>query len=378
MGGIKVLVVDDSALMRRQLRKILEAAGNFKIELARDGKEAIDLNLSFKPDVISLDINMPVMDGLTALAYIMASRPVPVVMVSSLTQKEAMATFESLALGAVDYIGKPGGTISLTIDEIAEELVKKLKAAAKANIRDKLKGKSAEERLQEVKKAEKPKQKFVRRGIHAQEVTTIPGLVVIGVSTGGPSCLEEILPLLPEDFPLPVVVAQHMPGSFTASFANRLNNLCKLQVVEANKLMPLTPGTIYIAKGGADAAIANRGGVLRIQPKPENPEFLWHPSVDLFGKSVLEHCNPKKVIAVLLTGMGHDGAEAFSEIKNQGGKTIAESEETATVFGMPQELIARRGASLVLPSFKIAAQLATWAKETAKENNEYGICKKSR
>jgi two-component system chemotaxis response regulator CheB len=366
---IKVLVVDDSALMRRQLKKILESAGDFEIELARDGQEAIDLNLSYKPDVISLDINMPVIDGLTALAYIMASRPVPVVMVSSLTQDGAMATFESLALGAVDYIGKPGGTISLTIDEIAEELVEKLRSAAKAKIRDKQKGKSAEERLEEVKEAEKPKPKFVRRGLHAQEVTTIPGLVIIGVSTGGPSCLEEILPLLPEDFPLPIVVAQHMPGSFTASFANRLNNICKLQVVEANKLLSLTSGTIYIAKGGADVAITNRGGVIMVQPKPEHPKFLWHPSAELLGQSVLEHYDPPKVIAVLLTGMGYDGADSFAEIKKQGGKTIAESEETATVFGMPQELIARRGATVVLPSYKIAGQLTTWAQELIKESN---------
>jgi two-component system chemotaxis response regulator CheB len=193
--------------------------------------------------------------------------------------------------------------------------------------------------------------------------------VIIGVSTGGPSCLEEILPLLPEDFPLPIVVAQHMPGSFTASFANRLNNICKLQVVEANKLLSLTSGTIYIAKGGADVAITNRGGVIMVQPKPEHPKFLWHPSAELLGQSVLEHYDPKKVIAVLLTGMGYDGADSFAEIKRQGGKTIAESEETATVFGMPQELIARKGATLVLPSYKIASQLTTWAQELIKESN---------
>jgi len=328
--AIKVLIVDDSALMRRQLRQMLESAGGFEIQLARDGKEAIELNQSFKPDVISLDINMPEMDGLTALAYIMAERPVPVIMVSSLTAEGAMATFEALALGAVDFICKPGGTISLSLKEIEKEIISKIRLGARARLYDKQKGKTAKERLHNLSKEKGEETKFRRRGISAQRITTHSGLVIIGVSTGGPSCLEEILPELPGDFPFPVIVAQHMPGTFTSTFAKRLDKICNLPVVEANKLMPLEACTIYVAKGGADVVIVNRSGSIMIQPKPESPNYLWHPSVELLGRSVLEHYNQtENVIGVMLTGMGF---------------------------------------TMVLPSNKIAGQVVRWSREILREN----------
>jgi two-component system chemotaxis response regulator CheB len=355
---MKLLIVDDSALMRRQLTQVFEAAGGFELRLARNGQEAIDENLAWQPDVITLDINMPVMDGITALSHIMATRPVPVVMVSSLTEKGAMATFEALALGAVDYIAKPGGTISLSIGEIERELVAKVKAAARARLKPQG-ARGLTQKLREEHKTIAPKPVFVRRGLAAQQAE---GLVLIGVSTGGPSTLEEILPKLPADYPFPIVVAQHMPSSFTGPFAARMNSQCALKVVEANKPMELLPGTIYIGKGGADVVIANRAGKLMVLPKPENPNFLWHPSVEVMGRSALEHCEPNSLIGVMLTGMGYDGADAFTEIKKQGGRTIAESEDSAVVFGMPNELIERGGASLVLPAHKIATQLISWAR----------------
>jgi two-component system chemotaxis response regulator CheB len=185
-------------------------------------------------------------------------------------------------------------------------------------------------------------------------------VVLIGVSTGGPRTLEDILPLLPADFPWPVLVAQHMPASFTKPFAERLNDRCALQVVEASHPMPLEVGTVYIGKGGADMLISKRLGTLTVIAKPETREFLWHPSVELMGRSALEHCDPTRIVAVMLTGMGYDGADAFAEIKKRGGRTIAESEATAVVFGMPAELIERGGASVVLPSTRIAAQINTW------------------
>jgi two-component system, chemotaxis family, protein-glutamate methylesterase/glutaminase len=158
-----------------------------------------------------------------------------------------------------------------------------------------------------------------------------------------------------------VLVVQHMPASFTKSFADRLNQACALRVVEASSPMPVEPGTVYIAKGGADMVVAMRAGKLTVLPKPENSEFLWHPSVELLGRSVLEHCDPARVIAVMLTGMGNDGSDAFAEIKQRGGRTIAESEESCVVFGMPKELIEKRGASLVLEASKVAAQINVWA-----------------
>lgn len=352
---IKLLIVDDSALMRRQLTLLFQAEGDFKLFQARNGREAVAANKDFQPDVVTLDINMPEMDGITALSLLMAERPVPVVMVSSLTDKGALATFEALNLGAVDYITKPGGTISLSIDEIKDDLVGKVRAAAKARLKGRgMAVKSLAQRLREERAAAPSTPVAIRRGVGGE------GLVLIGVSTGGPRTLEDILPLLPAHSPWPVLVVQHMPAAFTRSFAERLDQICAMKVVETASPMPVEPGTIYIAKGGADMILARRSGRLTVLPKPESAQFLWHPSVDCLGQTVLECCDANRVIAVLLTGMGHDGADTFAEIRKRGGRTIAESEESSVVFGMPAELIKRGGATVVLPSTKVAAQVNAW------------------
>lgn len=353
---MKLLVVDDSALMRRQLSLLFSSVGGFEVQQARNGQEALELNLSFQPDVITLDINMPEMDGLTALSLIMAQRPVPVVMLSSLTEEGTLATLEALNLGAVDYIAKPGGTISLTLDAIKADLVAKVRAAAGARLKH---GhhvtvrSTRTTRPTTLAKSVSPASSLLRE-------PRKDGLIVIGVSTGGPRTLEEILPQLPADFPWPVLVAQHMPAAFTRSFAERLDKLCALTVLEVSKPMPVTPGTIYIGRGGADMVVTTRANGLTVLPKPENPQYLWHPSVELLGRSLLEHYDPKRVIAIMLTGMGNDGASAFTDLKRRGAKTIAESEESAVVFGMPAELIEKGGASLVLAADQIASQLRGW------------------
>jgi len=352
---IRLLIVDDSALMRRQLTTLFQEEGGFEICMARNGSEATALNREFQPDVVTLDINMPEMDGLTALSLIMAERPVPVVMVSSLTEQGALATFEALNLGAVDYIAKPGGSISLSIGEIRHELLAKVRAAAKARLKGSRAPKAQAPRLvkeRAVTPARSPVSRPVLRG---------DGVVVIGVSTGGPRTLEEILPCLPADFPWPILVAQHMPAAFTRSFAERLDAICALRVCEASAPVVIEAGTAYIARGGADMLLGVRGGKKVVIPKPESRDFLWHPSVELLGRSVLEHYPAAHVLGVMLTGMGFDGADAFAEIKKRGGKTIAESEASAVVFGMPAELIARGGASIVLPMDKIALQMNQWA-----------------
>jgi two-component system, chemotaxis family, protein-glutamate methylesterase/glutaminase len=357
---IKLLIVDDSALMRRQLVQIFEAEGDFELRMARNGKEALVENLAFQPDVLTLDINMPEMDGITALSHIMATRPVAVIMVSSLTEKGAIATFEALALGAIDYVAKPGGTISLNIDEIRQELVAKVRAAARAHLRKVQEGsaKGLVARLRSERAANKAQRPaFVRRSVAKNE-----GLVAIGVSTGGPSTLEEILPRLPADFPFPIVVVQHMPAYFTGPFAQRMNESCLLEVVEVTRPMEIVAGTVYIARGGADMVAVARAGKLMLLAKPESAQHLWHPSVELLGRSLLEHCEAAHLIGVMLTGMGSDGADSFTEIKKLGGRTIAESEDSAIVFGMPRELIERGGATLVLPADKIATQLLSWAR----------------
>lgn len=348
---IKLLIVDDSALMRKHMRRIFEAEADFELALCKDGVEALDLLHRFQPDVIALDINMPEMDGLTALSHIMLERPTPVVMVSSLTEQGAMATLESLALGAVDFVTKPGGTISLSIGLVEQELVDKIRAATGAKLRgrSRLKERLRAER-REIAAAAKPK------------VIGLGGVVLIGISTGGPRALEDVLPLLPADFPWPVVVAQHMPATFTGPFATRMDQICALRVLEVVKPMPIQAGEIYIAKGGADVTFSRRPKGLFLLPKPENPKYLWHPSVDLLVNSAMEHFAPAQIMGVLMTGMGYDGAESMAELRKAGGRTIAEAEETAVVFGMPAELIKRDGAKVVLPSDRIADKLMLWVR----------------
>lgn len=343
---IKLLIVDDSALMRRQLSSVFEEQGDFEIRLAFNGKEAVEENTRFQPDVVTLDINMPEMDGLTALSLIMAERPVPVVMVSSLTEKGALATFEALALGAVDYIAKPDGTISLSMDNVKKELVSKIRMAAKSHVKS----------ARVIPLISPPVQNIIRRGVHSD------GIVLIGVSTGGPRTLEEILPLFPANFPYPILVAQHMPASFTLQFAARMNQLCALQVVEVSSPRPIEAGFVYIGKGGADLVIVKRSEKLTVISKPENKNFLWHPSVELLGRSALEHYEASKIIGVILTGMGNDGSDSFTKIKKQGGRTIAESEASCVVFGMPAELIAKNGATTILAADKVTERILTWAR----------------
>jgi len=356
---IKLLIVDDSALMRRQLTGLFEAEGDFVIRAARNGAEAVAENREFEPDVVTLDINMPEMDGLTALSVIMVERPVPVVMISSLTEKGALATFEALNLGAVDYVVKPGGTISLSIDAIRATVVSKVRTAARAQLKPARKSARMSGPTAAPARAETPKKPQEARPRAASPVAG-QGIVVVGVSTGGPRTLECILPDLPVGFPWPVLVAQHMPASFTLPFAQRMNSLCALEVVEANAPMTLEAGVIYIAKGGADIKIVERGGRPTVIAAPENLQFLWHPSVELLGRTALEHYPAQKILGVMLTGMGNDGADSFAEIKKRGGRTISESEESAVMFGMPAELINRGGATVTLPAERIARQINSW------------------
>jgi two-component system chemotaxis response regulator CheB len=188
----------------------------------------------------------------------------------------------------------------------------------------------------------------------------VPGLVLIGVSTGGPRTLEDILPRLPADFPWPILVAQHMPANFTGTFSRRMDSLCALNVVEVASAMAIAAGNVYIGRGGTDITVTTRVGVLHVAARPETPTVLWHPSVEVMVCSAMQHLPPERLLGVMLTGMGDDGAEAMTRLRAAGGRTIAESADTAVVFGMPKELIERRGATLVLPCTAIAAQLRHW------------------
>lgn len=359
---LKVLVVDDSALMRRRISDILSSAG-FEVETAADGAEALERLPDFDPDVVTLDVTMPGMDGLACLKRIMVEHPKPVVMVSALTADGAEVTLEALRLGAVEAVRKPTGVGAIA--GIAEELVDTVRAAAGSRPRRVL---GLRERLRLARERIAGADFVADASLSkpcddAEQVDDAgEGLVLIGVSTGGPRTLEDILPLLPGDFPWPVVVVQHMPASFTGPLARRLDTISPLTVVEAATATTLEPGMACIARGGADLQIVRRGGRLTAQPVPADERRNWHPNVDRLVESALRVVAPSRLIGVLLTGMGSDGAASMVELRRRGGRTIAEAEVSAVVFGMPQELIRRGGADMVLPSDRVAQQVTRWVR----------------
>ena len=353
---LKLLIADDSALMRKCLGDIFKAEGDFEVSFARNGAEALSMARSIAPDVITLDVNMPEMDGITCLSRIMVECPKPVVMVSSITSEGAEVTLQALSLGAVDFIPKPDGTVSLHIDKIKVALVAKVRAAAKARI-SKSRG-----LLERVRHRAQSVEDVTRCARSARNGAAGPvgGVVLIGVSTGGPGAIETVLPRLPPNFPWPILIAQHMPESFTGVFARRINSLSELEVVEVTQPMPLRGGVAYIGRGDADFLVGVRAGVLTAIPVPASSLHLWHPSVERLVASALEHITPEHLLGVMLTGMVDDGAAAMAELKSRGGRTIAESEDTAVVWGMPGELVKRGGATLVLPIERVADQLRRW------------------
>jgi two-component system chemotaxis response regulator CheB len=348
---IRVLVVDDSALVRKLFGQVLAQEPDFEVRFARDGLEALSLLEDYLPHVITLDVQMPGMDGLACLDRIMVQRPTPVVMVSSITAEGTEATLNALQLGAIDFMTKPSGAVSLRVAEFAPLLKSKIRTAAAAKL-------PASHRLRE-------RIQFrvgtPRRAVHAAETPVVAaagsGAVLVGISTGGPPALETLLTALPAGFSWPILVAQHMPASFTGALARRLNGLCALSIVEAADAMPLQAGTVYIARGDADILLSRRGSDLMVISVPLLPDYPWHPSADRLVRSAMTHLPATQLIGVLMTGMGNDGASAMAELRALGGITIAESEETAVVWGMPGELVRRGGATHVLPLQQIAQRL---------------------
>jgi two-component system, chemotaxis family, protein-glutamate methylesterase/glutaminase len=353
---IRLLIVDDSPLMRRLLGGVFAAEGDFEVAFARNGVEALEQLAAFEPNVITLDVHMPEMDGLTCLDRIMIERPCPVVMVSSLTEAGAGVTLEAMDLGAVDFIAKPEGAMSLEIDTLAPRLVEKVRAASEARLRRSLRltdrvrmrsGLGARPRPAPRKAAPAARKRLV-------ETVSTDGVVLVGTSTGGPPALDALLSRLPSSFPWPVLVAQHMPASFTGPLSRRLDKLCALTVTEVTHPMPLAPGSVYIGRGDADIILGMRSTGLVVLPAPSLPEHRWHPSVDRMVESAMQHFAPDKLVGVLMTGMGNDGADTMSRLRAKGGRTIAEAEESAVVWGMPGELVRKGGAEFVVPLDQIA------------------------
>lgn len=349
---IKLLAVDDSALVRKLLGQVFAGEPDFEVRFARNGVEALDALAAFAPDVVTLDVHMPQMDGLACLDRIMIERPCPVVMVSSLTEEGAEATLEALRLGAVDFVPKPSGAVSLHMEEWGPELVAKVRGAAGARIR----------RTHRLKERVRHRIGTAPRAQEGRSPSDKPsaigeGLVLVGASTGGPPALEALLTALPPEFPWPILIAQHMPATFTGPLARRLDGLCSIAVVEVVRPTVLQPGCAYIGRGDADLLVASRPAGLVAMPAPAQPDYPWHPSADRLVRSAMACMAPNQLVGVLMTGMGYDGAQAMTELSAQGGRTIAEAEETAVVWGMPGELVKAGGADWIEPLPQIAARL---------------------
>jgi len=354
----RLLVVDDSALIRRLFGELFTDAGGFEIAFARNGIEALQEIESFRPDVVTLDVHMPEMDGLACLDQIMLLRPCPVVMVSAMTEAGADVTLEAMDLGAVDFVPKPGGAISLKMDALGPLLVEKVRAAATARLP---KAHRLAERLRRRSGERSPAKPApptrVERPAPLPRPGPFDGVVLVGTSTGGPPALDALLGRLPADFPCPILVAQHMPATFTGPLSRRLDKLCALTVVEVTRPTPLAPGHVYIGKGDADLIVGNRPSGLVALPAPSKAEYRWHPSVDRLVATAMDHVAAARLIGILMTGMGNDGAASMTALREKGGRTIAESEETAVVWGMPGELVRAGGADWVEPLDEIADRL---------------------
>lgn len=360
---VRVLVVDDSALMRRMISRILTDAGFEVVGTAHDGVEGLEACAKLRPDVVTLDVQMPRMDGLTMLRRLMKENPTPVVMLSSLTRAQAPATVEALALGAVDVVAKPGGAISLNIGEVADELVRKVRVAATARVRrfSKVGGGTLRE-----SGARRP-----------TDAAAAPGrerlIVVVGASTGGPSALSELFSRLSGDFPAPIVVVQHMPAGFTASLAARLDSLSALAVEEARDGVLPVKGSAWVAPGGYHL-VFDADGRIRLSSDP--PHLGVRPAVDLTMESAAEVWG-SGVIGLVLTGMGMDGARGARRIKQRGGVVLAQDEESSVVYGMPRAVVEMGFADEVASIQEMACRLEAWARkqlgqDAAAEREERG------
>ncbi|NSW83733.1 MAG: chemotaxis response regulator protein-glutamate methylesterase [Syntrophothermus sp.] len=344
---VRVLIVDDSALMRKTLRQILERDPEVEVvAAARDGEDAVAKAREYRPDVVTMDVNMPKQDGITALQYIVNEDICPVIMVSSLTQEGAVTTFEALELGAFDFVAKPGGTVSSNLETVADELVTKIKAAAG------LKKRKITARLSRARRS-RGRQVVKKTGDTASGDMKA---VAMGISTGGPKMIYEVLPSLPANLNAAVFLVQHMPPNFTSAYVKRLNEHCQLEVVEAEAGMKVRPGVVYVGRGGRHLSLVKNSlgeAVIRL---PSQPPHHFMPSVGVMMEAVLKVFGPR-TIGVLMTGMGDDGADAMVKIRQGGGLTIAESEESAIVFGMPGEAIKRGGAEIVVPIWDIPEEI---------------------
>jgi two-component system chemotaxis response regulator CheB len=341
--GAKVLIIDDSAYTRQVIKKILEKDRSLQvIGVASDGIDAMAKTLRFQPDIVTLDLEMPEMDGFSFLRWLMKERPTPVIMVSS--YGDSKTVFKALELGAVDFIAKPTKRASVELQTIEKDLIRKIKGIK--DIRLDILSKNLELLEKE--------DDFIARKEEKGKIEV--EVVAIGSSTGGPAALQILLTRLPSDFPACVLVSQHMPRGFTGPLSERLNRLSEVYIKEAEEGDSVKPGTVLICPGGYHMSVKRSERRVSITLDEGRLTDKYIPSVDTMMTSVASNYGSNSM-GVILTGMGNDGKEGMVEIKRKGGYTIAESKESAVVFGMPAEAIKAKAADTILPLVEIPAEI---------------------
>ncbi|MFP4465880.1 MAG: chemotaxis response regulator protein-glutamate methylesterase [Candidatus Goldiibacteriota bacterium] len=352
MSKIRVLVVDDSAFMRKIIPQMFADVKEIEIiGTARDGNEAFKKVMELEPDVITLDVEMPKMDGLETLGYIMSERPTPVIMLSAYTPKGAEITLKALEYGAVDFVCKPSGTISIDIKKVKDELVEKIKAAYSTNIKNL--AFMAPENIKEKDSS-----------VSVPEKNSI--LVIIAASTGGPRALTELVPRIPRKLPASFLIIQHMSAGFTKTLAERLDNQSLINIKEAESGDELKAGCAYLAPGNNHMELEASGDSCKISLNTNPTRLGVRPCADISMFSAVS-LFPGKIISVVLTGMGRDGAEGSQRIKDAGGVVITQDRETSIIYGMPKAVAERKIADKILPLESISGALVEEIMKTAEK-----------
>ena len=351
MNPFRVLVVDDSAFFRRRIVEMLKSDPNLEVvDTAANGREAVDKTRSLKPDVVTMDIEMPEMDGISAVRRIMAANPTPVLMFSSLTHEGAKATLDALEAGAMDFLPKSFDDISKNRDEVARVLCRRVTSIARR----------ARSMVRPAPTARAPGAATAPAAAPADTGGPVNlrdfGIVAIGASTGGPVALQKVLQALPGNFPLPLVLVQHMPATFTPAFAERLNQQCAIEVKEATDGDELKPGLALLAPGGKQMTVETVAGRSKVRISESEPSQHYRPCVDVTFTSVANSYGGK-VLAVVLTGMGADGREGARLLKQRGSKVWAQDEATSVIWGMPGAVAEAGLADRVLPLATIGPKL---------------------
>ncbi|MGN2337454.1 protein-glutamate methylesterase/protein-glutamine glutaminase [Clostridium cagae] len=367
MSKIKVIVVDDSAFMRKMISEIIEEDNEIEVVAKlRNGKELIEKVDKFNPDIITLDLEMPEMDGLETLKELhKKNKNYSIMMLSSLTTKGSEKTMECLENGAIDFITKPSGSISLDIRKVQENLIEKIKSISKRSIRTRVSNKSTDVSKTTIKSNNiynDTKVKDLKKSENINMITIKNkkiDAIVIGASTGGPKALQQLLTKFEANIGVPIFVVQHMPQGFTKAFSERLNKICNLKVLEGEEGLKIEKNVIYIAKGGYHMTVGTDG---RIHLNEEDPIWGVRPAVDkLFDSAIKAYRG--NLISVVLTGMGRDGARGTSNVKDYGGVTISEDESTCTIYGMPKAAFETGKVDLVLPLNNICDEVTKIVKK---------------